>query len=329
MELHAKLVRSQLSFFKPFVAGLSLEVTRKGQDKLGELMTALHRREVLVRDHDFGAFQGAWVMPKDQRRSGVILYLHGGGYTCGSLEYAKGFAATLASECGVRVFCPAYRLAPEHPYPAALDDALESYQYLLKKGYEPRQILLAGESAGGGLIYCLCLRLKQLGMALPCGLVGISPWTDLTGSGDSYRDNREKDPSMTPELLQFYAKCYTQDPTDPLCSPLFGDLTGLPPSLLFVGGDEVMLDDTRACITGFCPPDAAASCTLPRSGGTPMCCTASMRTWLRTSRTSTTSWTGPCPRPGACGGCGWTTPPRSILPPSAGTGTTSFACPSP
>ena len=246
MELHAKLVRSQLSFFKPFVAGLSLEATRKGQDKLGELMTALHRREVLVRDHDFEHFQGAWVMPKDQRRTGVILYLHGGGYTCGSLEYAKGFAATLASECGVRVFCPAYRLAPEHPYPAALDDALESYQYLLQKGYEPGQIMLAGESAGGGLIYCLCLKLKELGMELPCGLIGISPWTDLTGSGDSYRENRENDPSMTPELLQFYAGCYTQDPTDPLCSPLFGDLTGLPPSLLFVGGDEVMLDDTRA-----------------------------------------------------------------------------------
>ena len=246
MELHAKLVRSQLSFFKPFVAGLSLEATRKGQDKLGELMTALHRREVLVRDHDFEHFQGAWVMPKDQRRTGVILYLHGGGYTCGSLEYAKGFAAALASECGVRVFCPAYRLAPEHPYPAALDDALESYQYLLKKGYEPGQIMLAGESAGGGLIYCLCLKLKELGMELPCGLIGISPWTDLTGSGDSYRENRENDPSMTPELLQFYAGCYTQDPTDPLCSPLFGDLTGLPPSMLFVGGDEVMLDDTRA-----------------------------------------------------------------------------------
>lgn len=246
MELHAKLVRSQLSFFKPFVAGLSLEATRKGQDKLGELMTALHRREVLVRDHDFEHFQGAWVMPKDQRRTGVILYLHGGGYTCGSLEYAKGFAAALASECGVRVFCPAYRLAPEHPYPAALDDALESYQYLLQKGYEPGQVMLAGESAGGGLIYCLCLKLKELGMELPCGLIGISPWTDLTGSGDSYRENREKDPSMTPELLQFYAGCYTQDPTDPLCSPLFGDLTGLPPSLLFVGGDEVMLDDTRA-----------------------------------------------------------------------------------
>ena len=122
MELHARLVRSQLNFFKPFVASCSLEVTRKGQDKLGELMTALHKREVLVKEHDFGRFQGAWIMPRDERRGGVVLYLHGGGYTCGSLEYAKGFAATLASECGVRAFCAAYRLAPENRYPAALDD---------------------------------------------------------------------------------------------------------------------------------------------------------------------------------------------------------------
>ena len=103
MELSAKLVRSQLNFFKPFVANCSLEVTRKGQDKLGELMTALHKREVLVKDHPFARFQGAWVMPKDQRRTGVILYLHGGGYTCGSLEYAKGFASTLLpAEEGLR-----------------------------------------------------------------------------------------------------------------------------------------------------------------------------------------------------------------------------------
>ena len=245
MELHARLVRSQLNFFKPFVANCSLEVTRKGQDKLGELMTALHKREVLVKEHDFGRFQGAWIMPRDERRGGVVLYLHGGGYTCGSLEYAKGFAATLASECGVRAFCAAYRLAPENRYPAALDDALETYQYLLSKGYAAHQILLCGESAGGGLIYALCLKLKELGLPLPCGLIGISPWTDLTGSGKSYEEHREIDPSMTPELLQFYAKCYTDDPTDPFCSPLFGDLTGLPPSLLFVGGNEVMLDDTR------------------------------------------------------------------------------------
>ena len=245
MELHAKLIRSPLNFFKPFVANCSLEVTRKGQDKLGELMAALHKREIMAKEHDFGRFQGAWIMPRDERRDGVVLYLHGGGYTCGGLEYAKGFAATLASECGVRTFCAAYRLAPENPYPAALDDALEAYQYLLKKGYAARQIMLCGESAGGGLIYALCLKLKALELPLPCGLIGISPWTDLTGSGASYEKNREADPSMTPELLQFYAKCYTDDPADPFCSPLYGDLTGLPPSLLFVGGDEVMLDDTR------------------------------------------------------------------------------------
>ena len=246
MELSAKLVRAQLHFFKPFVANCSLETTRKGQDKLGELMSVLHKREVYMKDHDFGAFQGAWVMPKDERRSGVILYLHGGGYTCGSLEYAKGFAATLASQCGVRVFCAAYRLAPENPYPAAVDDALEAYRYLLKKGYAPRQILLCGESAGGGLIYALCLRLRQEGLELPCGLIGISPWVDLTGSGQSYETNRDNDPSLTQELLEFYAKCYTTDPADPLCSPVFGDLTGFPPSLLFVGGDEILLDDARA-----------------------------------------------------------------------------------
>ena len=245
MELHAKLVRSQLNFFKPLAENCSLELTRKGQDKLGELMTAMHRRETFSREHDFRNFQGAWIMPKDERRTGVILYLHGGGYTCGSLEYAKGFASTLATECGVRVFCAAYRLAPEHPYPAALEDALESYEYLLKKGYPARQILLCGESAGGGLIYALCLKLKELGRPLPCGLVGISPWTDLTSSGASFETNRDVDPSMTRELLTFYAGCYTQTPEEPLCSPLFGDLHGLPPSLLFVGGDEVMLDDTR------------------------------------------------------------------------------------
>ena len=223
MELHAKRVRAQLNLFKPVMTSCSLEASRKGQDKLGELMTSLHRSEIMTKNHDFQHFQGAWIMPQDQRRGGVVLYLHGGGYTCGSLEYAKGFSSVLAAECGVR----------------------EAYQYLLKKGYAGHQILLCGESAGGGLIYALCLKLKELGLPLPCGLIGISPWTDLTGSGKSYEENREVDPSMSPELLQFYAKCYTDDPADPLCSPLFGDLTGFPPSLLFVGGDEVMLDDTR------------------------------------------------------------------------------------
>lgn len=245
MRLSANLIRSQLNFFKPFVASCSLEVTRNGQNKLGELMGAIHRKNVIVTEHSFADFDGAWVMPKTESRSGVILYLHGGGYTCGDLEYAKGFASTLAAECGVRVFCAAYRLAPEHRFPAALDDALESYKYLISKGYAPDKICLCGESAGGGLIYCLCLKLKELGLPLPCGIIAISPWTDLTGSGASYEKNKNIDPFMTQELLQFYADCYTDDKADPLVSPLFGELEGLPPSLIFVGGDEIMLDDSR------------------------------------------------------------------------------------
>ena len=245
MGLSAKLVRSQLNFFKPFVANCSLEVTRKGQDKLGELMEAIHWHDVIVHDHNFENFEGAWVIPKEERRSGAVLYLHGGGYTCGDLEYAKGFASTLAAECGVRVFCAAYRLAPETRFPGAVDDAEESYRYLLSKGYTPEQICLCGESAGGGLIYALCLRLKERGLPLPCGIIAISPWVDLTASGESYITNKDADPSLTEELLRFYAKCYADDVRAPEVSPLFAELDGLPPSLIFVGGDEILLDDSK------------------------------------------------------------------------------------
>ena len=142
MGLPAKLVHSQLNFFKPLVANCSLETIRRGQDKLGELMEAIHRKDVITRDHAFANFEGAWIIPKDERRQGVILYLHGGGYTCGDLDYAKGFGATLADEEGVRVFAAAYRLAPESPYPAAVEDALEAYNYLRQKGYKPEHIML-------------------------------------------------------------------------------------------------------------------------------------------------------------------------------------------
>ena len=195
MELHAKLVRSQLNFFKPLAENCSLELTRKGQDKLGELMTAMHRRETFSREHDFRNFQGAWIMPKDERRTGVILYLHGGGYTCGSLEYAKGFASTLATECGVRVFCAAYRLAPEHPFPAAVDDAMKAWDHLMRQGYGARDVVVAGDSAGGNLALVLCLKLRSEGRMLPGALLLMSPWTDMTMSGESLRERAGIDPA--------------------------------------------------------------------------------------------------------------------------------------
>ena len=158
MPLSAKTVRDRLARSQPLLSGCSLEILRRGQEKVGELMHLSARRETTVKEHIFGDFRGAWVLPRDQRRDGVILYLHGGGYCCGGLRYAVGCGSLLAHEYGAYVFCPAYRLAPEHPFPAALEDALESYRYLLSKGYLPEQICLAGESAGGGLCYSLCLK---------------------------------------------------------------------------------------------------------------------------------------------------------------------------
>lgn len=245
MALSAKTIHSQLKMLTPLLGSCSLETIRKGQNKLGELMEVRHRREILCRDHPFEKFDASWVVPRDERRQGVVLYLHGGGYVCGDLEYAKGFATTLATECGVRVFCIGYRLAPENPYPAALEDALTAYQYLLEKGYAPEHIALCGESAGGGLCYALCMRLRELCIPLPCCILAISPWTDLTASGDSYEKNREVDPTMSAEALDFYAGCYCVDRYDPYVSPLFGELQGMPPSLIFVGGDEIMLSDAQ------------------------------------------------------------------------------------
>ena len=245
MALSAKTIRTQMNRLMPLLRSCSLETMRKGQNMIGELMETMHRKEIMEKEHPFEKFQAAWVIPKDERRQGVVLYLHGGGYVCGDLEYAKGFASTLAAQCGVRVFCAAYRLAPEERYPAALEDALAAYRYLLEKGYAPEHIALCGESAGGGLCYALCLKLQELGMGQPCGIIGISPWTDLTASGESYERNREADPSMSVEMLDFYADCYTDDRKDPLVSPLFGELSQMPPSLIFVGGDEIMLSDAE------------------------------------------------------------------------------------
>ena len=243
MAFSAKTIRAQLNILRPLLHTCSMETLRKGQNRVGELMEVKHRREIYSRNHGFADFEGAWIIPKDERRQGVVLYLHGGGYVCGDLEYAKGFGSMLSVCCGVRVFCAAYRLAPEHPYPAALEDALTAYRYLLDKGYSPEHIALCGESAGGGLCYALCLKLKALGLRQPSCIIAISPWTDLTASGESYRSNREADPSLTAEVLDYYADCYAGDRRNPFVSPLFGDLSSMPPSLLFVGGDEIMKSD--------------------------------------------------------------------------------------
>ena len=215
MSFSPKAIRTQLSLLRPLLESCSLESIRKGQNMVGELMGARHRSQVIVKEHPFPQFKSAWIIPKDERRQGVILYLHGGGYTCGDLEYAKGFGSALACECGTKVLCVAYRLAPEHPFPAALEDAVESYRYLLSKGYAPERICLCGESAGGGLCYSLCLRLRSLGLPQPSSIIALSPWSDLTASGPSYDTNKDNDPSMTVQLLDYFADCYASHREDP------------------------------------------------------------------------------------------------------------------
>lgn len=245
MSVSAKTIRKQLNIVKPLLSSCSLKTIRKGQNKIGEIMESRYRGKVLIKKHDFAAFDGAWIIPKDERRQGVILYLHGGGYTCGDLEYATGFGSMLAVQSGTRVFCAAYRLAPEHRFPTAVEDALEAYIYLLDKGYAPAHIALCGESAGGGLCYSLCLKLQEAGLPLPCGILALSPWVDLTASGESYVTNREVDPTLSAEVLHFFAESYTDTPEEPLVSPLFAELAGMPPSLIFAGGDEILLSDAR------------------------------------------------------------------------------------
>lgn len=260
------LIRSQLSILKPIVSKWSLGTVRRAQEKVGRLMAGNYKNDVQIEYITVGNMKCAMLTPKEELSGGVALYIHGGGYTCGNLDYACGFASMLAAKCGIKVFAFEYRLAPEHPYPAALDDTMDAYGYLLSGGYEPSRILLCGESAGGGLCYAFCQKLRDKGRTMPAGIVAISPWTDLTLSNDSYTLNEKNDPSMTVEMLKFFADSYVYggnndhkgklhpntvtDPEDDRTaksesriSPLYDSQEKMPESLIFVGGDEIMYDD--------------------------------------------------------------------------------------
>jgi len=174
----------------------------------------------------------------------VILYLHGGAFFMGSPASYRNRAMRLSYRCNAEVFVPDYRLAPEHPYPAAFDDALAAWEFV--KGFRPKApIFVAGDSAGGGLGLSLLVRLRDLGMAMPNGAFLLSPWTDLTVSGASVDGNRSKDLWFTRRHLEIWAGYYAAgaDRRSPYVSPVFAEVSGLPPLLLLVGQDELLLDD--------------------------------------------------------------------------------------
>lgn len=239
------VMRAQIRLLKPILDKFSIKTSRTFQDNLGDIMARSLLSKVSFATVCFDQFDACFAVPKEKTPGdSVILYLHGGGYVAGCLNYARGSASVLAVETKRKVLAVAYRLAPEHPFPAAVDDALCAYQYLLEAGFS--RVSLAGESAGGGLIFALCLRLKELGLPQPDKLVSISPWTDLKFTGESHSFNSKKDPTLSMRALHVAAKAYADGQEDnPLVSPLYADLHGLPPSLIFAGSRELLLDDAR------------------------------------------------------------------------------------
>jgi acetyl esterase/lipase len=189
-----------------------------------------------------------WVRAPGVRDDTVFLYLHGGGYALGSSATGRPLAAALSEAAETRVLSLDYRLAPEHPFPAAVEDAVAGFRWLLEHGTPPGRILIGGDSAGGGLSVATLVALRDAGDAMPAGGVCISPWVDLTCSSDSYRTKLESDPIVVPEDIRWLASLYLgdQDPRTPRASPVFADLKGLPPLLIHVGSEEILLDESIA-----------------------------------------------------------------------------------
>ena len=193
-----------------------------------------------------GGRPAEWIRPADARSDAVLLYLHGGGYVIGSPRSHRHLAEAIARAAGISCLLPDYRLAPEHPFPAAVEDALAAYRSVIEqRKITPGSIAIAGDSAGGGLTAVTLLSIRQAGLPMPGAAVCISPWTDLTCSAPSYETKAATDPLVMRPGITGMAKDYlgATDPRTPLASPLFGDLRGLPPMLIQVGSEEVLLDD--------------------------------------------------------------------------------------
>lgn len=229
-----------------FVENTDLEKHRQSQDHFGTLLSG--SKEVEYRETEVGQMHGEWIsVNRPHMKKYVILYCHGGGYSTGSCIYARTLTAKLAKGTSMDVFCFDYRLAPEHPYPAALEDAVKAWDYLMLLGYGARDVVVAGDSAGGNLALALVGRLKQEGRLLPRGLVLLSPWTDLTSSGETFKSRADRDPVLNAEYIDKMIRAYApgEDLSNPFISPLFGDFTGFPPTCIQVGDNEILLSDSK------------------------------------------------------------------------------------
>lgn len=228
--------------FGSWGAGTTLEEMRDG---FAELVSG-GRRPTTIRPVDASGVPGAWI--GDETTERVVLYCHGGGYQMGSILSHGDLMQKLADESGAKVFGFNYRLAPEHRYPAALEDAVTVYRWLIESGVRPERLAIAGDSAGAGLALALMLKLRELGSPLPATAVFLSPWLDLQARSETYQSMAAVDPLTQRDKVLRMARTYIGkqgDPSDPLASPIEGDLTRMPPILVHVGGSETVLGDSE------------------------------------------------------------------------------------
>lgn len=201
-------------------------------------------KDVTIKNESIEGINSEWLIPKGAPSDKLIMYVHGGGYVSGSCSDHRGLISKFALATGVTNLLYEYRLAPENPFPAAIEDSVKVYKYLLTNGYDSQKIIIAGESAGGGLCLATLLVLKQENIPLPAAAVAISPWTDLTCSSDSYKTKNNVSPAPIDSWTVF-SKYYAaeNEMTNPLISPLFGDLSSLPPIYINSGVDDELFED--------------------------------------------------------------------------------------
>lgn len=221
-----------------------LELRRK-TEKSGALMGKLPK-DITISALDINGVYAEWVSPSKPDVNGVILYFHGGGYVIGSAQGHRFVVAKFVKGSGIKALCFSYGLAPENPFPIALNNSVDCYKYLLDQGFPSDQIVFMGDSAGGGLCLATLLALKEENIPLPAAAVALSPWTDLKNTADSIKTNIKVDHLTWRDSWVNFAKHYAgeNDPGNPLISPLYGDLVGLPPLLIFAGDDELLRDDS-------------------------------------------------------------------------------------
>jgi epsilon-lactone hydrolase len=246
MSLRAELVRLGLRWFIKRTSHPRVTITRRRQ-QIGNFQrwVPLPPRDTETVPGMLGGVSVLRVATRLSCPERHILFLHGGGYVTGSPELYRHLTWRFAAAAAARVTAIRYRLAPEHPFPAALDDAVAAWRGLLAEGVDPRHTAVIGDSAGGGLALCLALRLRDGGEPLPAAIVALSPWTDLAVTGESIRRNAAADPMQNAAEVPHVAARYLNgaDPRNPYASPLYGDPAGLPPTLIQVGSDEILRDD--------------------------------------------------------------------------------------